>query len=75
MCKTLRKLVLETRNCNGEQYLPSTIRLLLSGLNRCFKENKAPFSVMRKDDPQFRNLSLTLDTVTSELHKQGIGVK
>jgi len=64
VCKTLCKFVLETRNCNGEQYPPCTIRLLLSGLNRFFKENKAPFSVMSKEDPQFRDLSLTLDTVT-----------
>ena len=73
--KLFAKFILETRNSNGEQYPPSTIHSLLRGLNHCFKENKAPFSVMSKEDPQFQDLSLTLDTVTSELHRRGIGAK
>jgi len=72
-CKTLCKFVLETRNGSGQPYPPSIIRSLLSGLNCSFKENKAPFSVMSKEDRQFCDLHLTLDTVTSEWN--GVGVK
>jgi len=75
VCKTLCKFVLETCNSNGQPYPPSTLRSLLSGLNHSFKENKTPFSVTSKEDRQFPDLHLTLDTVTSELHRNGIGAK
>ena len=35
--------------------------------------NKAPFSVMDKADHRFRDLQKTLDSLSSELHRQGVG--
>ena len=53
---------------------PSTIRSILSGLSRVLKEAKVPFFILDKSDHRFRELLLTLDTVTSDLHREGIGV-
>ena len=52
-----------------------SIRNLVSGLNRVLQSNKAPFSILDKGDLRFRDLTKTLDTVSSSLHKEGIGVK
>ena len=46
---------------------------MLSRLNRVLKENKAPFSVLDDQHPEFCELSKTLDVVSSSLHKEGIG--
>ena len=73
VCKNLCRFVLETRNSNGQPYPPATIRSLLSGLSRILKSNKAPFSIFNKEDTRFRDLQLTLDSMSSELHKKGIG--
>ena len=59
---------------DGKKYPPTTTRSLLSGLNRILKELKAPFSILDKGNPAFRKLLLTLDTVTSDLHREGVGV-
>ena len=67
-------VVLEARNQAGEKYPPSTIRSILSGLNRVLKEAKSPSSILDKSDHRFCELLLTLDTVTSDLHREGIGV-
>ena len=75
VCKTLCKFVLKTRNSSGQQYPPATIRSLLSWLNHIFKEKKAPFSILDKDDPQFHDLHWTMDSVSSKLHKKGIGTE
>ena len=75
--KYMRCFVLEARNQAGEKYPPSTSRSILCGLNRVLKEGKAPFSILDKSDHHFRELLLTLDTVTSDLHslhREGIGV-
>ena len=37
------------------------------------QKNKATFSILDKGDHRFQGLHLTLDTVSSELHRQGIG--
>ena len=73
VAKFMRYFVLEARKENGEHYTPGTIRSLLCGLNRVLKQNGATFSMLDKGDPAFRELLLTLDTVTSSLHRQGIG--
>ena len=52
----------------------STLLQHLSGLNRILKEMKAPFNIFDKENPSFRELHLTLDSVTSTLHREGIGV-
>ena len=58
---------------DGSVYPPATLRSLVSGLNRILHSNRAPFSVLDKGDPRFRDLLKTLDTLTSELHRLGIG--
>ena len=71
----MRLFVLEVRKADGGKYPPSTLRNLLSGLNREMKKNKVEFSIMDKTDHRFRELHLTLDSICSELHRTGIGVK
>ena len=73
--KHLQHFVMETRNTNGESYTPATLRSLLSGINRILKANKAPFSIFNKEDPAFRNLMLTMDSLSSDLHSKGIGAQ
>ena len=73
--KHLQRFVMETRNTNGESYTPATLRSLLSGINRILKANKAPFSIFNKEDPAFRNLMLTMDSLSSDLHSKGIGAQ
>ena len=70
----LRLFVLEVRKMDGEKYTPGTIKSLLSGINREFAKNKADFSIMDRSDRRFRELHLTLDSVSSELHRNGVGV-
>ena len=74
VCKWLCCFVMETRKSDGSVYPPASLRSLVSGLNRILQGNKAPFSVLDKADPCFRVLIKTLDTLTSELHRQGVGV-
>ena len=75
VCKPLCKYVLETRNSSGHHYPPATIRALLSVINQIFRENKAVFSIFNKDDPQFHDLQCTMDLVSSELQRKGIGTE
>ena len=70
VCKHLCCFAMETRKENGELYPPATIRSLLCGLNRILKANKVPFSIFDKEDSRFLN---TIDSVSSELHKKGVG--
>lgn len=73
LCKWLCRYVMETRRTDGSHYPPATLRSLLSGVNRKLQENKAPFSILDKDDHRFKDLLKTMDTVCSDLHRQGIG--
>ena len=43
LCMYMRLFVLEARKEDGQPYPPSTLRGLLSGLNRVLKQNKATF--------------------------------
>jgi len=72
--KVLQLFIMEARRMDGERYPPATLRNMLGGLNRELASNKASFSVMDKSDRRFRELHLTLDSVTSELHSKGVGV-
>ncbi len=74
VCKYMRYFVLEARSHDGNKYPPGTIRSILSGLNRILRASKAPFSIFDKTNPAFRELQLTLDTLTSNLHREGLGV-
>ena len=73
LCKYTRYFVLELRKKDGRPYPPSSIHCILCGLNRVLKENGVPFLIMNKGDQAFRELFLTLDTVTSSLHREGVG--
>ena len=58
---------------DGKPYLPASLRCLLSALNIILQDNKVPFSVFNKKDPQFGDLMRTLDSVSSELHWEVVG--
>ena len=73
LCKWLCRFILETRREDGKPYPPSTLRLLISGINCALKAKNVPFSVLDKSDYRFCDLQKTLDFVGSELHRQGIG--
>ena len=73
VCKWLCCFVLETRKLDGSRYPPATIRSLVSGLSQELQRHSAPFSVLDKGDYRFRALLKTLDSVSCELHKEGIG--
>jgi hypothetical protein len=47
--------------------------VLLSGLNRILQANGAPFSILDKNNSDFRDLLKTLDTLSSNLHREGVG--
>lgn len=72
--KYLRYFVMEVRTKDGTKYPPATIRCILSALNRIYRKNSAPFSILDKGNPAFKELHLTLDRVTSDLHREGVGV-
>ena len=44
-----------------------------AGLNCVLQKNKAPFSVLDKADHRFRELFKTLDSLSTDLHRQGVG--
>ena len=67
VCKHVRYFVLHLRKEDGTPYSPSSIRGILSGLNRALKENGVPFSMKNKEDPAFLELFLTLDTVKASV--------
>ena len=74
ICKYMRYFVLKARIQDGNKYPPGRIRSILSGLNRILKDSKAPFSILDKANPSFRESLLTLDTIASDLHREGVGV-
>jgi hypothetical protein len=73
VCKYLSLYVMETRREDGNPYPPSSLRVLLSGLNRILQANGAPFSILDKNNSDFRDLLKTLDTLSSNLHREGVG--
>ena len=74
VCKWLCLFLIETRKTDGSVYPPSSLRSLICGVNRILQNNQAPFSVVDKGDPRFRPLLKTLDSLSSELHRSGVGV-
>ncbi len=66
--------VLEVRTKDGKTYPPGSIRSILSGLNRILKDSKVPFSILNKTDQHFSDLQRTLDSITSDLHREGVGL-
>ena len=66
LCRWLCRYVMETGKEDGHPYPSSTLRSLLSGINRVLQSNHAPFSVLDKTNPCFRDLLKTLDSVSSD---------
>ena len=64
---------METRKSDGSCSPPSSLRCLVCGLNRVLQKNKASFSVVDKNDHRFHDLLKMLDSLSSELHRQGVG--
>ena len=73
VCKFMRLFVLETRRSDGTPYPPATLWSLVSGIQRAMQANKVPFLLLDRSDDRFRELHLTLDSVSSDLHRQGVG--
>ena len=67
LCKHVRYFVLHLRKEDGTPYPPSSIRSILSGLNRALKENGVPFSMKNKEDLAFLELFFTLDMVNASV--------
>ena len=59
---------------DGDKYLPSSIRSLLSGIGRELADNKVPYNTLDGNDHRFQDLNCTLDTINSQLHHDGVGV-
>lgn len=75
LCKWLCCYVQETKKENGEPYPATTIRSLLSGIQRTLQANKLPFNLFDKSDLRFRDLHNTLDCVSVSLRKKGVGTE
>ena len=60
LCTWMCCFVQETRKENGENYPPSTLRLLLAAFQRILCMNKVPFNLFDKSDLRFRDLQNTL---------------
>ena len=69
----MRPFVLEARRSDGQPYPPATLRSLVSGIQRGMQSQKAPFLLLDRSDTRFRELHLTLNSVSSDLHCQGVG--
>ena len=67
------RFIMEAGKSDGSPYPPASLRSLLCGLNRVLQKNKAPFSVLDKADHRFRDLLKTLDSLSSDLHRQDVG--
>ena len=75
--KWLSTFVAETRKVNGERYPPTTLHLLLSGLQRHMKavdKQKAP-NIFAKNDATFQTLHNTMDSVYRKLRSDGVGAQ
>ena len=70
----LSVFVVETRKVNGEPYPPATLHNILSGILRYMRtlDAKCP-NILNKDDPYFKTLSNTMDSLFRKLRKEGFG--
>ena len=75
--KWLSIFIAETRKVNGEPYPPTTLQLLLSGLQRHMKavdKERAP-NIFAKNDVAFQTLHHTMDSVYRKLRADGVGAQ
>ena len=75
--KWLAVYITETKKVNGEPYPPSTLQSLLSGLlwhMRSIDDMWAP-NIFEKNDPSFRELHFTMDSLYRKLRSEGVGAE
>lgn len=75
--KWLSTFIAETRKVNGEPYPPTTLHLLLCGLQRYMKavdKERAP-NMFAKNDVAFQTLHHTMDSVYRKLRADGVGAQ
>ena len=75
--KWLSAYIAETRKVNGDPYPPATLQSLLSGLlrhTRSVDESRAP-STFATDNPAFKELHYTMDSLYKQLRSNGVGSK
>ena len=71
--KNLELFVLEARKINDQHYPPTHNCALLCGLHHVMQDNKTPFNFFDKGDQCFRELHLTLDTISmNRMHQNRI---
>ena len=73
LCKWLCCFVQETRKESGERYPASSLRSLLAAFQRILRHNRVAVNIFDKNDLEFADLHMTLDTVCVSLRKDGIG--
>jgi hypothetical protein len=76
LCHWLCRFVTGTRRSNGEQYTPTSVHSLLSGLYRHVKEknpNSDDLNFMDKKNQRFKELHSVCDRLYRDLRKKGIG--
>ena len=67
---------MEVRKKDGSKYPPSTIHLILCGLQTIMhRSSDSLFNVLDKKDVRFRGFRGTMETVFQQLHSEGVGVK
>ena len=72
--KWLCLFIMEVRKADGSFYPPSSIHLILCGLQRHIRcKNKAPINFFDKNDVRFRGLRGTMESVFQRLHQKGVG--
>ena len=75
--KWLSAFVAETRKVNGEPYPPTTLHLLLSGLQQHMKavnKERAP-NIFAKNDVAFQTLHHAMDSAYRKLRADGVGTE
>ena len=74
--KWLSLYVIENRKVNGEPYPSRTIYSLLTGLLRYMRsKNDAAPNFLEKQNPRFKQLHSTMDSIFRSLREQGIGAQ
>lgn len=69
----LQKYVLGTRKKTGDRYPPKTLYLLLCGLNRYMKQKLRPINIFDRENPEYKLLFNTCDSLFRELREDGVG--
>ena len=65
---------MSTRKKTGEKYPPKTVHMLLCGIQRYMREQKeVAFNIFSMDDPAFKQLMTTCDSLYRELREEGVG--